>query len=106
MTWHLLDMKTQTVATYFSHVSLLNEWWKESFLEMNVRQKKLVLDARKTSNAFVPVKVTNEPAEVAINFKYICTLIDNKLSFSDKTDLVYKKKLKKKKSNACTSCAS
>ena len=58
---------------------------------MNVRQKKLVLDARKTSNAFVPVKVTNEPAEVAINFKYICTLIDNKLSFSDKTDLVYKK---------------
>ena len=73
---------------------------------MNVRQKKLVLDARKTSNAFVPVKVTNEPAEVAINFKYICTLIDNKLSFSDKTDLVYKKKLKKKKSNACTSCAS
>ena len=58
---------------------------------MFVRQKKVVLDARKTSNTFVPVKVTNEPAEVASNFKYICTLIDNKLSFSDKTDLIYKK---------------
>ena len=39
---------------------------------------------------FVPVKVNNEPVEVVSNFKYLGTLIDNKLSFSDNSDLIYK----------------
>ena len=40
---------------------------------------------------FVPVKVNNEPVEVLYNFKYLGTLIDNKLSFSDNSYLIYKK---------------
>ena len=47
-----------------------------------------MLDARKTSNDFVPVKVNNEPAEVVCNVKKLRTLIDSKLSFSDNTDLI------------------
>ena len=50
-----------------------------------------MLDARKTKNVFVPVKVNNEPVEVVSNFKYLGILIDNKLSFSDNSDLIYKK---------------
>ena len=54
---------------------------------MNVgKTKELVLDARKTTNVFVPVKVNNEPVDVVSNFKYLGTLIDNKLGFSDNTD--------------------
>ena len=56
-----------------------NEWCKESFVEMNAgKTKELVLDARKTTNVFVPVKVNNEPVEVVSTFKYLGTLIDNK----------------------------
>ena len=52
---------------------------------MNVaKTKELVLDAR-TTNAFVPVKVNNEPVEVMSNFKYFGTLIHNQLSLSDNT---------------------
>ena len=40
---------------------------------------------------FVPVKVNNEPVEVVSNFKYLGTLIDNKLRFSDNSDLIYQK---------------
>ena len=40
---------------------------------------------------FVPVKVNNEPVEVVSNFKYLGTLIGNKISFSDNSDLIYKK---------------
>ena len=66
-------------AKYLSHVSLLNEWCKESFVEMVAgRTKELVLDARKTTNVFVPVRVNNEPVEVVSKFKYLGTLIDNK----------------------------
>ena len=49
------------MATYFSHVSLLDEWCEENFLEMNVgKTKELVLGARKTSHTFVPVKANNQ----------------------------------------------
>ena len=76
----------------FSHALLLNEWCEESFLEKNVsKTKELELDARKTKNVFVPVKVNNEPVEMVSNFKYLGTLIDNKLNFSDNSDLIYKK---------------
>ena len=45
----------------------------------------------KQNKLFVPVKVDNEPVEVVSNFKYLGTLTDNKLSFSDNSDLTYKK---------------
>ena len=65
---------------------------KKAFLEINVgKTKELVLDGRKTKNLFVPFKVNDEPAEVVSNFKYLGTLTDNKLSFSDNSDLIYKK---------------
>ena len=84
-----LLLNEDSLATYFSHVSLLNEWCEESFLEINVgKTKELVLGARKTKNVFVPVKVNNEPVEVVSSFKYLGTLIDNKLSFSDNSDLI------------------
>ena len=96
-----LLLNEDSLATYFSHVSLLNEWCEESFLEINVgKTKELVLDARKTIFLFVPVKVNNEPVEVVSNCKYLGTLIDNKPSFSDKSDLIYKTN----RSNVCTSC--
>ena len=81
-----LLLTKDSLATYFSHVSLLNEWCEESFLEINLgKTKELVLGARKTNIflIFVPVKVNNEPVEVVSNFKYLGTLIDNKLGFSD-----------------------
>ena len=34
--------------------------------------------------------VNNEPVKVVCNFQYLDTLIDNKLSFSDNSDLIYK----------------
>ena len=52
---------------------------RRKLLEINVgRTKELVLDARKTTNVFVPVRVNNEPVEVVSKFKYLGTLIDNK----------------------------
>ena len=68
----MLLLNEDSLATYFAPVSLLNEWCKESFLEMNVsKTKELVLDARKTTNIFVPVKVNNQPVEVVSSLKYL-----------------------------------
>ena len=89
-----LLLNEDSLATCFSHVSLLNEWCKESFLETNAGKTKwLMLNARTnlTTNVFVPVKRNNEPIEVVSNFKYLSSVIDNKLSFSDNIDIIYKK---------------
>ena len=70
----------------------MNEWCEESFFEINVvKTKELLLDTRIFLILFVPVKVNNEPVEVVSNLKYLGTLIDNKLSFSDNSDFIYKK---------------
>ena len=56
----LLDIDSLT--THFAHVTLLNEWCKESFLQMNVgKTKGLVLAGRKTSNTFAYIMVNEEP---------------------------------------------
>ena len=89
-----LQLNEDSLATYFSHVSLLNEWCEESFLEINVgKTKALVLDARKTKTSLIPVKVNSERVTVVFNFKYLDTLIDNKLSFSDNSELIYIKQI-------------
>ena len=78
-----------------------SEWCEESFLEINVgKTKESVPDARKTKHVSVPVKENNEPVKVVFKFKYLDTLIENKLSFSDNSDLIYKNN----RSNVCTCC--
>ena len=87
-----LLLNRDSLATYFSYVSLLNEWCKESFLEMNAgKTKELVLDARKPTNVFVPVKLhNNEPGEM--------------VSFSNNTDHMCKTNKQTNHSNAFTPC--
>ena len=49
-----LLLNEDSLATYFSHVSLLNEWCEESFSEIKVgKTKELVLDARKTKQDYL-----------------------------------------------------
>ena len=49
-----LLLNEDSLATYFSHVSLLNEWCEKSFLEINVvKTKELVLGARKRFLFFI-----------------------------------------------------
>ena len=69
-----------SLATYFSQISVLSSWCKDSFLEMNVgKTKELVIDNRQSEDSFVPVTLNNEPVEVVPAFKYLGTVIDNKL---------------------------
>ena len=49
-----LLLNEDSLATYFSHVSLLNEWCEESFSEIKVgKTKELVLDGREKNFLFL-----------------------------------------------------
>ena len=81
-----------SLSSYFSDVERLREWCSNSFLELNVKKtKELVFDERSEKSDFVPIKISNEKVEVVETFKYLGTIIDSKLNFSDNADMIFKK---------------
>ena len=67
-------------------------WCRENFLELNVsKTKELIIDFRKNKSVICPVVINGDVVEVVSNYKYLGTVIDNKLNFSDNTDRIYKK---------------
>ena len=81
-----------SLAEYFLQLDLLNSWFKESFLDLNIsKTKELVFDSRKEKEPFIPVTTDQQPVEEVSSFKYLGTVVDSKLTFNDNVVYVYKK---------------
>ena len=70
-----------------------NTFYKEeSFLVLKVsRTKQLVFDSRKEKEPFKPVINNQQSLEAVSSFNYLGTIVDSKLSFSDKVVYMSKK---------------
>ena len=78
--------------SYAHEVKKFSEWCKENYLELNVRKtKELVIDFRK--NATVPPNlfIDGMKVERVDQYKYLGTIIDNKLNFNANTSAIHKK---------------
>ena len=65
-------------------------WLKECFLDLNIsKAKELVFDNREEKEAFIPVTIDQQSVVVVSCFKYLGTVVDSKLSFSDNVVYVY-----------------
>ena len=85
-------LKEECLASYFSKVSMLESWCRDSYLQLNAsKTKELLFDNRKMCSPLPPVYINNEPVEVVTSFKYLGTFFDSKLSFSENTDYIVKK---------------
>jgi hypothetical protein len=81
-----------SLARYFSEIQVLNDWFNESFLKLNVvKTKELICDRRRKQDAVDPVVISGESVEQVQSFKYLGTVVDSKLSFQDNTDSICKK---------------
>ena len=81
-----------SLAENFLQLDVLNSWFKESFLDLNIsKTKELVFDSRKEKEPFIPVTIDQQSVEVVSSFKYLGTVVDSKLSFNDNVVYVYKK---------------
>jgi hypothetical protein len=82
----------ESLAAYYAAVKVLELWCKVSFLELNVKKtKELVFDERRGDIDFVPVSINGEDVEVVSSFKYLGTVIDNRLRFDENADQIFKK---------------
>ena len=80
-----------SLSTYYQSVERLSEWCRESYLELNVKKTKELQFKNNCDRDFEPVEIGGEKVEVVENFKYLGTVIDNQLNFSDNVNLIYKK---------------
>ena len=81
-----------SLAENFLHLDLLNSWFRESFLDLNIsKTKELVFDSRKEKEPFIPVTIDQQSVEVVSSIKYLGTFVDSKLSFNDNVVSAYKK---------------
>ena len=51
----------------------------------------MVIDFRKSGGKIPDLTISGEVVERVENYKYLGTVIDNKMKFDDNTDYVYKK---------------
>ena len=71
-----------SLAENFLQLDVLNSWFKESFLDLNIsKTKELVFDSRKEKEPFIPVTIDQQSVEVVSSFKYLGTVVDSKLKF-------------------------
>ena len=65
------------------------DWCKSSFLDINVsKTKEMHIDFRKNPSVISPVIINDQAVEVVKQYKYLGTIIDNKLTFEPQVDAV------------------
>lgn len=73
-------------------VSDFIDWCKSSFLNINVaKTKEMCIDFRKNPTVISPVVMDNQAVELVQQYKYLGTVVDNKLCFEPHVDAVCKK---------------
>jgi hypothetical protein len=83
-----------SLSEYFLYIDSLTSWFDSSFLELNVQKTKEICfeESRARDASLVrPVKIKGENVEQVETFKYLGTILDNRLCFSAHIDSVCKK---------------
>lgn len=80
--------KNDDVSDYFAQVSKFYQWCVSSSLLLNIgKTKELILNHADP----LPLILCDQTVEIVNCFKYLGTLLDDKLSFTDNTDSIHKK---------------
>lgn len=79
-------------AEYLAQVSDFTGWCQSSYLDLNVKKtKEMIFDFRKKKEVPDSIIINSEPVERVSQYKYLGVIIDDQLSGSQNTDMVYTK---------------
>ena len=79
-------------SSYRQAVEDLIEWCDRNYLELNVtKTKEVVINFRKAKVNMDPIVIRGQPVEIVTNYKYLGTIIDNKLDWSPNIEACCKK---------------
>ena len=77
--------------SYSLHIDHIATWFESSFLDLNVTKTKELCLGGGSGSIFRPVTMSGEEVEQVTDFKYLGTIIDNKLTFQTNAESIYKK---------------
>ena len=83
-----------SLANYFLYVDTMKSWFDTSFLELNVRKTKemcLMRGRKQNVSLCQSLNINGEEVENVNVFKYLGTILDSNLSFTDNVDYIVKK---------------
>ena len=82
-----------SLSKYFLFVDSLQSWFDSSFLELNVGKTKeiCITGGRKQDPSTRPIIINREHVEMVSVFKYLGTILDSNLRFTDNTNFIFKK---------------
>ena len=83
-----------SLSQYIQYTQILQGWFESSFLYLNVdKTKELCLTGAGAVGTSLggPVRIRNQDVEIVTSFKYLGTILDKDLSFTENVDFVYKK---------------
>ena len=89
----IVGLISQDEFNYRYEVSNFEQWCKDNFLHLNTsKTKELVFDFRTSKRSeLMPIKIKDENIETVETYKYLGTVIDNKLSWADQCTTVLSK---------------
>ena len=77
---------------YTSEIDRFNHWCKLNFLDLNVKKtKEMIIDFREKKLILEPIKINNSAVEIVNTYKYLGSIIDDKLNGNKNIKKVYKK---------------
>ncbi|XP_055863995.1 uncharacterized protein LOC106080210 isoform X1 [Biomphalaria glabrata] len=84
--------ESSDVNEYFKELEHIGEYCRDNFLLLNVKKtKEMIIDFRRDKKGNDIVSVAGETIEIVQTFKYLGTILDNKLNFTANTDYISKK---------------
>ena len=77
---------------YENEILNIEKYCKENFFKLNAKKtKEMIIDFRRGKEERKSVSVAGDNIEIVQTFKYLGTVLDSKLNFSDNTDYITKK---------------
>lgn len=83
-------------TNYRAWVDQFADWCRSSYLHLNIKKtKEIIIDYRIGSQPHQCLVINEEDVAIVAEYKYLGTIIDNKLQWNSNTDTVYKKGLQR-----------
>ena len=87
----LQDLSNSNLV-YLNEVLKFSDWCKNNYLNLNVdKTKELVIDFRRKQTVIEDLAIDGKKVERVSEYKYLGTVIDNKLNFDANTNSLHKK---------------
>ena len=79
-------------SVYFAEVERFSNWCRDNSLDLNVKKtKKMLIDLRKAPTVISDFFIDGVKVERVAEYKYLGTVLDNKLNFNKNTDFIHKR---------------